>query len=402
MAITSTQTILPIITNEEYEAVLYYAGTLPSKAELQKLIRLALQRRLFSSEQAPAMFKIMNNFIDYKVPSKVSYSYESLLNSLKTKLFLNSFASFSNKIDTKIESNSIVIQDFLKEVDHLKEEVSEYTLDNKKISTESKLLDYRQLSNIVEQYNTQIREFIPSGFKTLDENLDGGFRKTRIYLFIGRTGIGKSTLLRNIGWQLVRGGHPVLHITLEMTALETLVAYLPLIVNRPFKEIISNDLMKYEKEIKEKLSGKLEIAEFLSGEEAKDIKDLLLTVKTKPEVLLIDYLDCLTPTQDWTLVAKLMQDLKTIATEYNLSIITAAQFNRNADMDNSEMAFVAGGYDKVKKAETVILMKQNFQDKQSRIINLAISKNRWGKAGIEVKVGIDYNFLKMYDLNKNV
>ena len=402
MAITSTQTILPIITNEEYEAVLYYAGTLPSKAELQKLIRLALQRRLFSSEQAPAMFKIMNNFIDYKVPSKVSYSYESLLNSLKTKLFLNSFASFSNKIDTKIESNSIVIQDFLKEVDHLKEEVSEYTLDNKKISTESKLLDYRQLSNIVEQYNTQIREFIPSGFKTLDENLDGGFRKTRIYLFIGRTGIGKSTLLRNIGWQLVRGGHSVLHITLEMTALETLVAYLPLIVNRPFKEIISNDLMKYEKEIKEKLSGKLEIAEFLSGEEAKDIKDLLLTVKTKPEVLLIDYLDCLTPTQDWTLVAKLMQDLKTIATEYNLSIVTAAQFNRNADMDNSEMAFVAGGYDKVKKAETVILMKQNFQDKQSRIINLAISKNRWGKAGIEVKVGIDYNFLKMYDLNKNV
>ena len=402
MAITSTQTILPIITNEEYEAVLYYAGTLSSKAELQKLIRLALQRRLFSSEQAPAMFKIMNNFIDYKVPSKVSYSYESLLNSLKTKLFLNSFASFSNKIDTKIESNSIVIQDFLKEVDHLKEEVSEYTLDNKKISTESKLLDYRQLSNIVEQYNTQIREFIPSGFKTLDENLDGGFRKTRIYLFIGRTGIGKSTLLRNIGWQLVRGGHSVLHITLEMTALETLVAYLPLIVNRPFKEIISNDLMKYEKEIKEKLSGKLEIAEFLSGEEAKDIKDLLLTVKTKPEVLLIDYLDCLTPTQDWTLVAKLMQDLKTIATEYNLSIVTAAQFNRNADMDNSEMAFVAGGYDKVKKAETVILMKQNFQDKQSRIINLAISKNRWGKAGIEVKVGIDYNFLKMYDLNKNV
>ncbi len=399
MSLSLSPTLLPVITNDEYDAILFYAAS-ENKAELLKFIQLALKRRLFSAEQIPTIIKINNNFIDYKVPTKVSYSYESLINTIRNKLFLNSFTSFQNSIDYRIQANSVVFTDFMKEVDHLREEVSEYTSNSKKYSDESKLLDYHRLPDIVDQYNSQIKDYIPTGYKSLDFNLSGGLRKTRLYMFVGRTGIGKSTILRNVGWNLVNSGYNVLHITLEMTALETLVAYLPLVLNKPLNDIISrnHNLMEYENEIKTKLYDKLQIAEFLSNEEAKNIRSLMLLLKKKPDVLIIDYLDCLTPTQDWTLVLPMMQELKSLATEYGMAVVTAAQFNRSAEAGSEEHSSIAGSFSKVTKAETVILLRQSFNDKTSKTIKLFVSKNRWGKAGVEMQFKIDYDYLKLFDI----
>lgn len=388
--------MVPIITEQEFESIKLYA-TRDDKKELLKLIKLALNKRLFSSEQLPIAVKIVKNYIDYPIPDKVEHSYNSLNNSIKTKLFLNSFSAFENKLNYKIESNSIVLRDFMSEVDKLKQEVSIYTSNNKSYSDEAKLLDFNKLDVLSEQYNSQIKNYLPSSYKSLDNILSGGFRKTRLYMFVGSTGVGKSTLLRNLGWNLIHSGHNVLHVTLEMTSLETLVGYIPLITRVPLDEIISNDIVNYSTEIKNKLSKRLQIAEFLANEQVSDLKNLMLILKTKPDVLIIDYLDMLTPSSDWTEVASMMQELKNIATQYNIAILTAAQFNRGAEESSGEQFHIAGSYDKVKKAETVILLRQSYQDKMSNILKLFVSKNRWGKSNVSLPLKINYEYLKLYE-----
>jgi len=388
--------MIPVITDQEFESIKLYA-TRDDKLELIKLIKLALNKRLFSSEQIPLILKIINNFIDFPIPDKVFHSYESINNSLKTKLFMHSFSSFQNKLSYKIESNSIILRDFMSEVEKLKEEVSIYTSNTKAYSDESKLLDFNKLDVLSEQYNSQIRNYLPSGYKALDEVLSGGFRKTRLYMFVGSTGVGKSTLLRNLGWNLICANNNVLHITLEMTSLETLVGYLPLITRKTLSTIISNDIKTYSEEIKTKLAKRLQIAEFLANEHVSDLRNLMLVLKTKPDVLIIDYLDVLTPSSDWTEVASMMQELKNIATEYGIAIITAAQFNRNAEESTGEQFHIAGSYDKVKKAETVILLRQSYQDKMANVVKLFVSKNRWGKSSVSLPLKISYEYLKMYE-----
>ncbi len=83
----------------------------------------------------------------------------------------------------------------------------------------------RDLNNI----STFLQEFtrrhsgqeggISTGFKELDDLLLGGFHEG-LYIIAGPPAVGKTTLLKQLADQVAQGGHPVLYVSLEMSAFE--------------------------------------------------------------------------------------------------------------------------------------------------------------------------------------
>jgi replicative DNA helicase len=70
--------------------------------------------------------------------------------------------------------------------------------------------------NIVERYESTVRNVVPSGWDAIDELVDGGFGKGELIMFAAPPGIGKSWALVNVGMAAAKAGKTVVHYTLEL------------------------------------------------------------------------------------------------------------------------------------------------------------------------------------------
>ena len=67
--------------------------------------------------------------------------------------------------------------------------------------------------NIVERYESTVRNVIPTGWDAIDELVDGGFGKGELIMFAAPPGIGKSWALVNVGMAAAKKGKTVVHYT---------------------------------------------------------------------------------------------------------------------------------------------------------------------------------------------
>jgi len=79
-----------------------------------------------------------------------------------------------------------------------------------------------QVIDLIKQ-NRKNHEFIPTGFASLDDNLDGGFLKKELVVIGGSTGAGKSYLAIHLAMQAANAGFKVGYFSLEIS-MELVVA----------------------------------------------------------------------------------------------------------------------------------------------------------------------------------
>lgn len=217
----------------------------------------------------------------------------------------------------------------------------------------------RQLKQ--EQEGQKDHEKVPFSIDLLDDMTYGGIDKTDTVLWIMRSGVGKSTVLRYTGMKACQLGYDVLHIQLEGSEEEVYDKYTEMWTQVSFNKIKkanipANKLPALEKRISEMntLGKELFIYAFekfenVSMYEIRDIISEYNKINGKfPDLIIIDYLQLLCTGENKKLdtdpafekkklnrVAELM---KNIAVEFETRILTAAQtkdiqFNQWNDPD---------------------------------------------------------------------
>ena len=231
---------------------------------------------------------------------------------------------------------------------------------------------------------------IPLGMDSVDDLMGGGLAKGEILLVCANSGGGKSITLLNIAHNLVRNGLDVVYITLELS--EQLVAQRMDMLMSEIHAALHQQKYKEVANSINKIKHTENVGEFLvkrmsSGSNANDIRSYLkeheLSKGKLPDMLIVDYLDLMAPTQKvppqeiWTRDKLATEQLKDIGEEYQLLIATASQLNRSAlDADILHQGHTAGGISKVNTVDWQIAIIQTPMQKAQGEIVFQFLKSR--------------------------
>ena len=236
--------------------------------------------------------------------------------------------------------------------------------------------------------------------------------------------IANDTVVHNTVWlchiasSLIRSGKDVLFVSAEMGFEE--------IGKRVDSNILSIDINnlsntldkgEYKNKIAEafkKTHGNLIIKEYPAGSaNAKHLRNLLNEIRTKkgylPEILILDHLTLFasyrlpaTQTGTHTYVMCVAEEIRAIAKEYNIVILTAAQFNRGAkskgvDAGNEDVGL---GYGISQTADWSGTIAQTPELKDQNKYILKVAKTRFGSNNESYyTIGIDYLHMRLMNLD---
>lgn len=233
---------------------------------------------------------------------------------------------------------------------------------------------------------------ISTGWHKLDEYLGGGLNRKEMIIFAAPPGVGKSLTMGNLAKNLMKQHLNGVYITLELAEE---------VVGKRFDSMFSGlqqmDLLKNITEATVKIlkqkehHGALHIKRMPeSSTNANHIRAYLKEFEIVngylPDFIVVDYLDLMCSVQQISAENTFARDkfiseeLRSIANEFNLMMITASQLNRGATVvDNIEdigQAHIAGGISKVNTTDNLIAILQNPQMKARGEMMFKLLKTR--------------------------
>jgi replicative DNA helicase len=186
----------------------------------------------------------------------------------------------------------------------------------------------------------------------------GGLEPKTLSCVMGDTGEGKTNCMASISADLVSNGHNVLYITGEMSEEKISQKHEANWLNVEINDIPDMEFNRFRHEIsnlKKKSFGKLIIKEFPTGAfSTATIRSHLEELKIKrdftPQILIVDYInlmrsDRFSDANSYTIVKAIAEELRGLAVEYKLAILTGTQVNRGgASSTNISMTDIAESY----------------------------------------------------------
>lgn len=260
-----------------------------------------------------------------------------------------------------------------------------------------------------------VDRFMPTGYRWLDKMFGGGWLEggRALYMFMGRTNVGKSIVLGNIATKQVERGRTVVLITLEMPEMiygKRVSAQLSRIPFAALKEEKEN-LRKYLYTFKQKNPGsRLIIKEFPpSSISANHIKAYLKKLKTKnkikPDLVVLDYLTLMIAT---TPIGSLYSDNKAVAEQvraltypqnFGCPFISAGQLNRGGMTEEDPgMESTSDSIGIPMTVDASVSLWQKEGDKELGILNMGMQKSRFGVAFGSQAFKIDYDTLAIDEM----
>ena len=255
---------------------------------------------------------------------------------------------------------------------------------------------------------------VSTGWNALDQRLFGGFNRGELNIFAGGSGAGKSLFLANLGLNWAIAGLNVLYVTLELSEELVSMRIDSMVTDIPTKEIFKQiDEVEMRVRIMGKKSGAYQIKYMPSGKTANDIRSYMkeFEVKTgrKIDILLVDYLDLLMPISRKISAENLFikdkfvsEELRNLAVEKNVVLVTAAQLNRGAveeiEFDHSH---ISGGLSKIQTADNVfgIFTSRGMREKGRYQIQLMKTRSSSG-VGTKIDLEFDMDTLRIRDLKE--
>lgn len=238
---------------------------------------------------------------------------------------------------------------------------------------------------------------VPTGIEGLDKALGGGLDKGKFGLIIGPLGFGKTTLSTAIASAAAAKGWKTVQIYFEDDDVDITRKHFSRLVDREareFKRLPSEDREQILKALenhpdRETIKENLRLKSFRTGEKsATDIKNWLLRLTNKgfkPDLVIIDYFECLAPERDdrskdkWESEGITARKLEGMAKELDIAIWVPTQGSRESI--ESELVTVDKGGGSIKKAQVaqvIISIARTLDDRENNKATLALLKNRSG------------------------
>jgi archaellum biogenesis ATPase FlaH len=222
--------------------------------------------------------------------------------------------------------------------------------------------------------DTQV--YIPTGIDSIDIPLGGGLARKQVTLFSANSGGGKSIMMANIGANYAKRGYRVLLLSLELSEEMIFLRNTAIMCGvkaMEWKENIPNISNVLNNQSQN--GGSFLIKRIPNGSSSNDIlaylKHYELTFKAKPDVILVDYMDLLTPNGGIGKMTVSEQDkfkseqLAEVAFKYDAIMLSASQQNREAlRLSSPDQGVIAGGISKVNTVDNYISI---YMDPKMRI-----------------------------------
>jgi replicative DNA helicase len=270
-----------------------------------------------------------------------------------------------------------------------------------------------------EFYHTK-EDRIPFDLEYFNKITQGGLARKTLNVFMASTGVGKSLFMCHMAAANLVKGLNVLYITLEMAEERIAERIDSNLLDIPLDElkIIPKDM--YDKKIarlKGKTKGKLIVKEYPTAcAGSANFRHLLNELKIKknfvPDVVYIDYLNICASSRvkmsasinSYTLVKAIAEELRGLAVEFNVPIISATQTNRsgynNSDIDMTDTSESIGLPATVDFMAALISTEELQQINQIMVKQL---KNRYSDPSFNKRfvLGIDKSKMRLYDVEQS-
>lgn len=258
---------------------------------------------------------------------------------------------------------------------------------------------------------------IPTGIMKFDDNIEGGFHKKTLNLFMAKSGSGKSLIMCSLGTSFIQQNKKVLYITLEMSEqkiMDRLIANIFNIDTRDIKNLSKENFDKLYDAMIKKIKSDIKIVQYpartMSANKIRNLlKELKIKKKFEPDIIVLDYLQlCATNNVNRNVSTPeqlkiITEEVRAVAIEYDLPIVSAIQTNREgfkgSDIDLtqvSESIAIVFGCD---------IVVGVFSDDALKSVNKyrwTLLKNRYGVQDFGLYVGVDYPKMKVYNLDEEV
>lgn len=260
-------------------------------------------------------------------------------------------------------------------------------------------------------------ERIPFDIQNLNLTTCGGLPKKTLNILVAGVNVGKSLAMCHMAASNLLLNKNVLYITCEMAEeriAERIDANVLDITLDTLRNLSEKQFMKLIDNLKTRTTGKLVIKEYpTSTANASHFRYLLheLAIKKNfvPDIIYIDYLNICSSTRiknngnanSYTLVKSIAEEVRGLAVEMNLPIVTATQFTRSgASNSDADMSDVSESFGTVATADLVLALINTEELEKLGQLMIKQLKNRYNDVTKNKKflVGVDRSKMRLFDI----
>ncbi len=261
--------------------------------------------------------------------------------------------------------------------------------------------------HINETLSDDYRVPIPTGIKKIDEVLEGGLGKGELGVIIGPTSFGKTSRTTAMASHAACEGYKVLQIVFEDRIKQIQRKHLGRITGIEARDLSKPENIELVKQTieafpdKDKLRDNLRIVKFPSGEKtARQIKRFiqkLINTGFKPDLVIVDYFECLeheadkSTTNEYEREGKTMRMFEAMAGELDMAFWIPSQGTKDSiNLELVTMDKIGGSVKKAQIAHVIMSIARTVEDISENKATIAILKNRAGKSG-KVFNNVEFN-----------
>ena len=278
------------------------------------------------------------------------------------------------------------------------------------------LLDYEKR---YESYHKK-EEKIEFDLEYFNKITKGGIPNKTLNIALAGTGVGKSLFMCHVASSVLLQGRNVLYITLEMAEERIAERIDANLLNVPIQDISELPKQMFENKVTnlaKKTQGTLIIKEYPtasahSGHFKSLLNELALKKSFHPDIIFIDYLNICSSSRfrggsnvnSYTLVKSIAEELRGLACEFNVPIVSATQTTRSGyGSSDVELTDTSESFGLPATADLMFALISTEELEGLGQILVKQLKNRYNDPTIHKRfvVGIDRAKMRLYDCEQS-
>jgi predicted ATP-dependent serine protease len=248
----------------------------------------------------------------------------------------------------------------------------------------------------------------------------GGLPNKTLNIALAGTGVGKSLFMCHVASSVLLQGKNVLYITLEMAEERIAERIDANLLNVPIQDIIELPKNIFETKVNniaKKTQGTLIIKEYPTasahaGHFKSLLNELALKKSFRPDIIFIDYLNICASSRfkggsninSYTLVKSIAEELRGLAVEFNVPIMSATQTTRSGfGSSDVELTDTSESFGLPATADLMFALISTEELEELGQILVKQLKNRYNDPTIHKRfvVGIDRAKMRLYDVEQS-
>ena len=259
---------------------------------------------------------------------------------------------------------------------------------------------------------------IPFDLSLFNKITKGGLPNKTLNIALAGTGVGKSLFMCHCAASALLQGKNVLYITLEMSEEKIAERIDSNLLNVPIQKLSDLPKVMFEKKIAQlskKTQGKLIIKEYPTasahvGHFKSLLNDLALKRSIRPDIIFVDYLNICASQRykgsivnSYTYVKAIAEELRGLAVEANVPIISATQTTRSGfGSSDVDLTDTSESFGLPATADLMFALISTEELEEMNQIMVKQLKNRYNDTNSFKRfcIGIDRSKMRLYDIEE--